>query len=119
MNIVLNLGNWTQHEFLNTIDNSQDQFQNAICKNENHLSIILIKKHMEGANSSFVFQTVTKEEIEKLVTNINVRKPVQSNAIPTKLVKEFAHIFSRYIATSINRCIAEGTFTNAFKKAEV
>ena len=27
--------------------------------------IILIKKHMEGANSSFVFDTVTKEKIEK------------------------------------------------------
>ena len=74
---------------------------------------------MQGANSSFVFETVTKEKIEKLITNLNIRKAVQSNDIPTKLVKEFGYLFSKYIATSINRCITGGTFVNAFKKAEV
>ena len=74
---------------------------------------------MEGANSSFVFETDTKENIEKLITNLNIRKAVQSNDIPTKLVKEFGYLFSKYIATSINRCITGGTFVNAFKKAEV
>ena len=98
---------------------SQDPIENAICKYENHPSIILIKKHMEDANSSFVFETDTKENIEKLITNLNIRKAVQSNDIPTKLVKEFGYLFSKYIATSINRCITGGTFVNAFKKAEV
>ena len=65
----------TQHEFLNTFDNSQDPIENAICKYENHPSIILIKKHMQGTNSSFVFETVTKEKIEKLITNVNVKRP--------------------------------------------
>ena len=87
VNIVPNLGIKTQHEFSNTNHNSQDPIENAICKYENHSSIILIKKHMEGANSSFVFETVTKEKIEKLVTNLSIRKAVQSNDIPTKLVK--------------------------------
>ena len=59
----------------------------ATSKYENHPSIILIKKHTEGVNSSFVFETFTKEKIEKLVTNLNIRKAVQSNDIPTKLVK--------------------------------
>ena len=84
----------------------------------NHPSIILIKKHMEGANSCFVSETVTKEKIEKLVTKLNIRKAIQSNDIPTKLVKEFGYLFSKYLATSINRCIAAGTFVNAFKKAK-
>ena len=119
MNIVPNLGIKTQHEFLNTTDNSQEPIENAICKYENHPSIISIKKHMQGANSSFVFETVTKEKIEKLITNLNIRKAVQSNDIPTKLVKEFGHLFSKYIATSINRRTTGGTFVNAFKKAEV
>ena len=74
---------------------------------------------MEGSNSSFVFETVTKDKIEKLRANLNIRKAVQSNDIPTKLVKEFGYLFSKYIATSINRCITGGTFVNAFKKAEV
>ena len=74
---------------------------------------------MEDANSSFVFETVTKEKIEKLITNLNIRKAVQSNDILTKLVKEFSYLFSKYIASSINRCITGGTFVNAFKKSEV
>ena len=73
---------------------------------------------MQGTNSSFVFETVTKEKIEKLIKNLNIKKAVQSNDIPpTKLVKEFGYLFSKYIATSINRCITGGTFVNV--KAEV
>ena len=108
-----NLDTKTQHEFFNTTDNSQDPIQNVICKYENHPSIILIKKHVELANSSFIFETVTKEKIEKLVTNLNIRKAVQSNDISTKLVKELGYLFSKYIVISINRCITEGTFVNA------
>ena len=108
-----NLDTKTQHEFFNTTDNSQDPIQNSFCKYENHPSIILIKKHVELANSSFIFETVTKEKIEKLVTNLNIRKAVQSNDISTKLVKELGYLFSKYIVISINRCIAEGTFVNA------
>ena len=119
MNIVPNLGINTQHEFLNITDNSEDPIENAICKYENHPSIILITKIMEGANSFLVFETVTKEKIEKLIMNLNIRKAVQSNDIPTKLVKEFGYLFSEYIATSINRCITGGAFVNAFKKAGV
>ena len=74
---------------------------------------------MQGANSSFVFETVRKEKIEKLITNLNIRKAAQFNDIPKKLVKEFGYLFSKYIATSINRCMTGGSFVNAFKKAEV
>ena len=119
MNIVPNLGIKTQHEFLNITDKSQDPIDNAICKYENHPNIILIKKHMQGANSSFVFESVTKEKIENLITNLNTKKAVQSNDIPIKLVTKFGYLFLKYIATSINRCTAGGTFVNAFKKAAV
>ena len=119
VNAVPKLGIRTQHEFLNTIDDWQNPLENAISKYENHPSFILIKEHMEGANSSFVFETVTKEKTEKLVTNLNIRKAVQSNDIPTKLIKEFCYLFPKYIAASINSCIAEGTFANTFNNNEV
>ena len=119
MNIIPNLSIKTQNEFFNTTNSSQDPIENAICKYENHPSIILITKHMEGANSSFTFETITKEKIEKLITNLFIRKAVQSNDIPTKLVKEFDYLFSKYITASINRYITGGNFVNAFKKAEV
>ena len=117
VNIVPNLVINTQHEFLNFTDNSQDSVENAICKYENHPSIISINKYMEGANLSFVFEIVTKEKIEILVTNLNIRKAVQSNDIPTKLVKEFDYYW--YVGTNISRCITQVTFVNPFKKAKV
>ena len=101
MNIVPNLGIKTQHEFSNTNDNSQDPIENAICKYENHPSVILIKKHMEGTNSSFVFETVTEEKMEKPITNLNIRKVVESNDIHTKLLEEYDYFFSKYIAKSM------------------
>ena len=52
---------------------------------------------MEAANSTFVFKTVTKEKIEKLVKNLNMRKAVQSNDILAKK-KKFDYLFSKYIA---------------------
>ena len=55
---------------------------------------------MEEPNSYFVFETVTKKKIEKLVTNLNIRK-----------VKGFGYLYSKYIATRINRCIREGAFS--------
>ena len=64
MNIVPNLGIKTQHEFLNTTDNSQDPIENAICKYENHPSIILIKKHMQGANSSLFLRLSQKRKLK-------------------------------------------------------
>ena len=97
MNIVPNLVIRTQHEFLSTTDNSQDLIENAICKYENHPSIILSKKYMEKGNSSFAFETVTKENIEKLVTNLNIRKAVQSNDIPTKVSLQSNDIPSKTI----------------------
>ena len=42
---------------------------------------------MEGTNSSFVFGIVTREKIEELVTETNIRKTFQPVDIPTKLVQ--------------------------------
>ena len=52
VNVVPNLGIRTQYKFFNTTDNSQNPIENAISKYQNHLSIILIKKNMEGTNSN-------------------------------------------------------------------
>ena len=38
---------------------------------------------MQGANSSFVFETATKEKIEKIIANLNVKKAIES--IPTMI----------------------------------
>ena len=116
VNIVPNLGINTEHDFLNTTNISHNPSENAVYKYENHPSVIAIKKYMKGTNSSFSFQTVTKENIAKLITNLHIKKAVQSVDIPTKLVKEFGCWFLSFIASNINKCINEGTYVDAFKK---
>ena len=76
VNIVPNLGINTEHDFLNTTYISHNPIENAIYKYENHPSVIAIKKHMKGTISSFSFHTVTKENIAKLITNLDIKKAV-------------------------------------------
>ena len=73
-----NLGINAEHDFLNTTNISHNPIENAISKYENHLSIIAVKEHMKGTNSSFTFKTATKENTSKLITNLDNRKAVQS-----------------------------------------
>ena len=94
VNIVPNLGINTKHDVLNTTNISHNPTENVIYKYENHPSVLAIKNHMKGTNSSFSFQTVTKENTAKLTTNIDNKKAAQSIDIPSKLFKEFGCLFS-------------------------
>ena len=70
LDIVPNFYINTEHNFLNTKNISHNPIENAVYKYENHPNAIAIKIHMKGINSSFSFQTVTKENIAKLITNL-------------------------------------------------
>ena len=59
----------------------------AIAKYKNHLRIISIKKFVENSDSSFSFQHVRKDKITKTIKMLNPKKVVQSNDIPTELIK--------------------------------
>ena len=102
---VPNSGINTEHDFLNTTKVSHNPIENAVYKYENHPSVITIKKYMKGTYSLISFQTFTKENIVKLITNLDIKKAVQFMDIPTKLVKEFGCLFSSFIASNINKCI--------------
>ena len=73
-------------------------------------SAIAIKNHMKGTNSSFSFQTVTKENIAKLLMNLDIKKAVQSMDVLKNLVKEFGWLFSSFIAFNVNKYINECTW---------
>ena len=82
------------------------------------MRIILVSKHMR-TNSSFSFQTVTKENTAKLITNLDIKKAVHAMDIPTKLIKDFGCLFSSFIASNVNKCVNDCTYVDAFKKAEI
>ena len=66
-------------------------------KYKNHPSITSIKTFMENSDSSFSFQHVPKDKITKTIEMLDPKKVVQSNDIPTKLIKSFSGFFSDYI----------------------
>ena len=94
VNIIPNLGINTNHNFLINTDNENDPTEKTIAKYKNHPSIISIKTFMENSDSSFSFQQVPKDKITKTNEELDPKKVVQSNDIPTKLIKYF---FSDYI----------------------
>ena len=67
---------------------------------------------MENSDSSFCFQHVLKDTITKTTEMLDPKKVVQSNDIPTKLIKSFKGFFSDYI-------YRDGEYVEDFKKAEV
>ena len=52
---------------------------------------------MENSDSSFSFQHVPKDKITKTIKKLDPKKVIQSNDIPTKLIKIFSVFFSDYI----------------------
>ena len=109
VNIVPNLGINTNHSFLINTDNEDDPIEKAIAKYKNHPCIISIKKFMENSDSSFSFQHIPKDKITKT-------KVVQSNDIPTKLIKSFSGFFSDYIYINLNKCIKKQKCVPCTKK---
>ena len=69
---------------------------------------------MKSTNSSFSFQTVTKESTAKLITNLDNKKAAQSMDIPTNLVKEFGCLFSSFCSSNVNKCINYEAYVNNF-----
>ena len=66
----------------------------------------------------FFFKTFTKENTAKLITNLDIRKAVQSMGTPTKLANEFGILFSSFVVSNVNKCINKGTYVDSFKKAD-
>ena len=121
VNMVPSMGMTNNNNFLSTTDTSDtnDPLEKIIDKYKNHPSTPSINKHMTNSELSFTFQPVTKNQISNLIKLLNNKKAIQSNYIPTKLIKKFCDFFSEFIYKSINHCITEGNFIAGFKKAEV
>ena len=118
VNIVPNLGINTNHSFLINTDNENDPIEKAIAKYKNHPSIISIKTFMENSDSSS-FQHVPKDKITKTIKMLDPKKVVQSNDIPTKLIKSLSGFFSDYIYINLNKCIKDREYVEDFKTADV
>ena len=77
-----------------------------------------IKKNINP--SEFNFRKVNQKEVENVISNLNTEKAIQSNDIPTKIIKLNKDIFSNFIKNDFNNnCVENGIFSDALKQADV
>ena len=114
VNIVPSVGINTNHSFLINTDNENDPIEKTTAKYKNHPSIISIEKFMENSDSSFSFQHFPKDKITKTIKMLDPKKVIQSNAIPTKLIKRVSGFFYDYIYINLNKCIKDGEYVEDF-----
>lgn len=118
-NIVPNL-NIAQYEPVDSFSsNITDPVLKAVEKYKNHPSIVAIKTRRENINFSFSFQKIERSEILQIISELDPKKAIQSNDIPTKVIKENCEIFADFLLSSLNKCLSEGGFPSFLKEADV
>ena len=86
----------------------------AINTFQNQPSIVKIKQRV--FNSIFSFRNTNKNEVYKIIKNLNVRKICQGSDTPTKVIKLNIDLFNSFICQQI---ISIGGFPNEQKDADV
>ena len=115
---VRDLGiNENQYILSNTIG-IDDPVDIAVEKYNSHPSILAIKENV--SSSVFHFKTVTQNDIENEISNLDSTKNGTVNGIPTKRLKDASDICSEYLVKIWNNEIIEnGTFPDKLKLADV
>ena len=86
----------------------------------NFENIKKIKKSQQAvANSSFSFKIISEEEVKNAIKGLPINKSTISGDIPTKILKQYAQIYSKKLADIFNESIKTSKFPDILKKAEV
>ena len=66
----------------------------------------------------FRFRKTSWDEVEKIISNLNIKKACQQEEIPIKIIKLNKDLIPKFIAGNFNSCIDEGEFPSELKHAE-
>ena len=121
--VVENLG---IDRYLNTVisNDTNDPISKAINKYKTHPSILKIREHIHS-DHTFYFQTLSNDEVEKQLSQLDTSKAFQADVIPPKILEENSDIFSKILTDDLNNSIATAKcpdnllcadITPAFKK---
>ena len=102
------------HEDVSNITSNHDLVLAAINMFQNHRSVVNINHR----DLTLLFHC-TKNEVRKIMKNLNVRKTCQSCDIQAKIIKLNINLFSSFICHHFNYCIGKEEFTNELKHADV
>ena len=79
----------------------------------------IVKIKAKALDSTFHFRKTSRNEIEKIISNLNITKSCQQEHIPTKIIKLNNDLFVKFIAKNFNSCIDEGEFPSELKHAGI
>ena len=84
---------------------------------DKHPSIVEIKA--KGFDSTFHLRKTSCNEVEKIISNLNIKKSCQQEDIPNKIIKLNKDLIAKFIAENFNSCIQAGEFPSELKHADI
>ena len=102
----------------NNVNESTSTIFNIIEQFKNHPSIHKIRNNI-CVNEKFSFNTMTSDQVENVIKNLNTHKATQQNDIPAKIIIKASDIISPYLSNIYTRSIQNSIFPNALKEADV
>ena len=66
-----------------------------------HISIDAIRKNVDKSSENFSFQTVSLEDVEKVIKSLDIKKSSLSNSIPTCILKAHSNTYLPYLTSII------------------
>ena len=94
-----------------------DTIMSVIESFDKHASIVEIKA--KALDSTFHFRKTSCNEVEKVVSNLNIKKSWQQEDIPTKIIKLNKDLIATSIVENFNFCIDQGEFPYELKHADI
>ena len=92
--------------------------QDIIDKYENHPSIKMIKENIKDENK-FSFQDTTKEDLQLQIKNLDTKKAMVENDIPTKILLKTNDIVSNHLSNFFNQSKKQQHYPTMLKIADV
>ena len=84
---------------------------------DKHPSIVAIKA--KGFDSTFHLRKTSCNEVEKIISNLNIKKSCQQEDVPNKIIKLNKDLIAKFIAENFNSCIDKGEFPSELKHANI
>ena len=92
----------------------------CIAKYRNHPSILAIGEvYNKNCRLSFSFSKIHRDQILSDILKLETSKAYQDTDIPTKIVKENAHIFANVLVSNFNHSIEKSNFPSILKHASL
>ena len=64
----------------------------------------IVKVKTKALGSTFHFKKTSCNEVEKIITNLDIKKSCQQEDIPTKIIKLNKDLNTMFIAENVNSC---------------